>query len=123
MYMKNLFIKGTSRTPEIDFNVNGQLTITGNSYPEDVITFYEPVLDWLDEYLYLMNHTIQLNVALNYINTMSTKAILNLITKINSSSKNTVNVSWIYEIDDQDMQEMGEDLQNITQLKFDFVER
>lgn len=121
--MKNLLIKATNRTPEIDFNTNGQLKITGNSYPEDVIQFYEPVLDWLDEYVYLINHEIKLDVALNYINTMSTKAILNLITKINSSSKNTVNVSWIYEIDDQDMQEMGEDLQNITQLKFDFIER
>ena len=47
--MEKLFIAKTDDTPEIDFNPETkEMKMTGRSLPEDVTTFYQPVLDWLD---------------------------------------------------------------------------
>jgi len=121
--MKNLFIAATKKTPEIDFNVNGQLKITGSSYPENTLEFYNPTIEWLEEFLFATTEKITINVDLKYINTSSTKAILEIITKVGALSKSNVNVAWIYEIEDTDMHETGEDLESITNLKFDFIEK
>lgn len=121
--MKDLFIAPTSKTPEIDFKTNGQLKITGNSYPENVNEFYGEVIEWLEQFLFSTTEQIMINVDLKYINTSSTKSILNIITKIGALSKSTVNVAWIYEIEDDDMQATGEDLEKLSKLKFDFIEK
>jgi len=121
--MKNLFIAATKKTPEIDFNVNGQLKITGSSYPENTLEFYNAIIEWLEEFLFATTEKITINVDLKYINTSSTKAILEIITKVGALSKSNVNVAWIYEIEDTDMHETGEDLESITNLKFDFIEK
>ncbi len=121
--MKNLFIAATKKTPEIDFNVNGQLKISGSSYPENTRDFYGPIINWLEEFLFSTTEEITINVDLKYINTATTRAILDIITKVRALSKSTVNVAWMYEVEDADMFETGEDLESITNLKFDFIEK
>ena len=121
--MENLYIDSTSKTPEIDFKITGQLSIKGNSYPENVLEFYGAVISWLDAFLVINSDSISINVDLKYINTSSTKSILNIITKISSLAKSTVKVAWVYEIEDDDMYATGEDLQKMSNLKFDFIEK
>jgi len=42
--MQNLVIPASTRTPAIDFNFgNNHLKLSGDSYPEDVTEFYNPV--------------------------------------------------------------------------------
>lgn len=121
--MNNLFITSTSKTPEIDFKTTGQLSISGNSYPENVNEFYTQVIDWLEQFLFSSTNKISINVDLKYINTSSIKFILNIITKVQALSKSEVNVAWMYEIEDEDMHETGEDLERLTQIKFNFIEK
>ena len=46
--MENLIIEQTKSTPYIFFcAATGKLRIEGESYPENVIKFYTPVLEWL----------------------------------------------------------------------------
>ena len=50
--MQNLVIPATARTPAIDFDFgNNHLKLSGESYPEDVTEFYNPVFSALDAYL------------------------------------------------------------------------
>lgn len=121
--MENMFIEPTSKTPLIDFKTSGQLTIYGNSYPENVNDFYEPILHWIDDLLEKKLVPISLTVDFKYINTSSTKSILNIIKKISTLAKGTISVSWLYEIDDDDMFETGEDLEKLSEIKFEFVEK
>lgn len=123
MYMKSLYLTQTTKTPEIDFNVNGKFSITGNSYPEDVYEFYANVMQWLEEFVEKNVNEVELNVDLKFINTSSTRAILNIITKISASSNFKVNVTWNYDVEDDDMLEVGEDIQSLTNIKFLFVEK
>ena len=49
--MEVIKLKGTDDTPAIILDKeNGIFEISGRSLPEDVTTFFEPVLNWLDEY-------------------------------------------------------------------------
>lgn len=121
--MTDLFIEQTGKTPEIDFKTTGEFKILGNSYPENVLEFYQPVINWLDKFLRTNTESIYLNVDLKYINTTSIKSILNVIIKIRTLSKSTVKVAWLYEIEDEDMLEAGEDLQKLSKLEFEFIEK
>lgn len=121
--MENLFIPSTGKTPEIDFKITGKLSITGNSYPENVHLFYGEVISWLDTFLVINSDSISINVDLKYINTSSTKSILNIITKVSSLAKSNVKVAWMYEIEDDDMLATGEDIEKMSNLKFDFIEK
>ncbi|PLX15791.1 MAG: hypothetical protein C0599_16225 [Salinivirgaceae bacterium] len=49
--MENLSIKGTDDTPSIELNKEQNIyTISGMSLPEDVKSFYRPVIDWFTKY-------------------------------------------------------------------------
>lgn len=121
--MENFYIAPTAKTPEVIFQTDGEFTITGNSYPEDVVEFYSKALTWLDEFLETNTKPLLIDINLKYINTSSTKIILNIINKVSTASKSTIKVRWIYEIDDEDMFATGEDIEKLTKLKFDFVRK
>lgn len=121
--MKNLFIAATRKTPEVDFKLNGELKISGNSYPENTNEFYNPVINWLEEFLFSTTELITINIDLKYINTSSTRSVLNIITKVQALSKSKIQVAWMYEVEDTDMCEIGQDFKQITKLKFDFIEK
>lgn len=121
--MNDLHIAPTVKTPAIDFYSAGNLKITGNSYPEDVISFYQPVIEWIESFLSNNYEPVYLSINLTYINTSSIKSLLQIITKVSALSKNEVKVNWIHEIDDDDMVSVGEDLSRLSSLKFDFTTR
>lgn len=121
--MNTLFIGGTLKTPEIDFKPSGEFTIRGNSYPEDSNEFYDAASKWLIDFFKKNTSTVNLNVDLKYVNTSSIKSILNLIMQIRSASDSNVKIAWMYELEDDDMLATGEDLQEMCDLKFEFIEK
>jgi hypothetical protein len=49
--MNILEISPTDDSPEINFNPDsGIFELKGKSLPEDVSSFYNPVIEWLEEY-------------------------------------------------------------------------
>ncbi len=120
--MENYYKPATTKTPEIDFNINGTFKIIGNSYMEDPRKFYSDLTEWLEVFLVQNPSLISLNVSLTYINTSSTKAILNFMNLINKDSKSNLKIVWEYQIDDDDMLTLGEDFQKLTNRTFEFRE-
>ncbi len=120
--MEKFYKPATTKTPEIDFNINGVFKINGNSYMQDPLKFYNGITEWLKLFLAQNNSLISLNVCLIYVNTSSTKAVLNLMNLINASSKSELKIIWEYQIDDEEMLELGEDLQKLTEKHFEFKE-
>jgi hypothetical protein len=121
--MTPLYIAGTSKSPEIDFKTDGEFSIKGNSYPENSGEFYEPVANWLKEFFKEDHSAVSLNVDLKYVNTSSIKSILTVITQIRSATDSDIKVSWMYELEDEDMLATGEDLQEMCDMRFEFVEK
>lgn len=124
--METLAIEGTPKTPTIRFDSEqGFLEIKGRSIPENSIEFYKPLVDWLDKYASKPKPSTNVNIALEYFNTSSSKCILDVFKKLESIHKSggsQVTINWHYEEDDEDMLEAGEDYQAIINVPFKMVE-
>ncbi len=118
--MENFFLEGTNKTPQLDFNSNeGRFLIAGRSIPENSIEFYKPLFEWLDNYINQAKSNTTLDVKLEYFNTSSSKCLVEIFRKLEALQQKNDNVliNWYYEEDDEDMQESGEDFQEIIDVK------
>jgi hypothetical protein len=118
-----LDIEPTSRTPAVVFDfANNHLKISGESYPEDVTEFYRPVFTALDEYLGTLGQgSCRFDFELIYLNSSSAKAVMMLMDKLEAAAASgaTVDVYWLYDKEDDTMQELGEEFgEDIEAAKF-----
>ena len=69
---KPLVIERTANTPQIELdNLTGNLIFSGRSIPENAANVYEPILNWVTEYLPEARPTTNLRINLEYFNTSS----------------------------------------------------
>lgn len=123
--MENLHLEGSAKTPSIHFDAaSGKLELKGRSIPENSVEFYKPLNDWIDAYGKTPVPETEVDVKLEYFNTSSSKCILDLFKKLESISgeRTKVTVNWFYEMDDEDMEEAGQDYQAIIGLPFKIIE-
>jgi hypothetical protein len=122
--MEIINIKGTDDTPTIVFDsANNIHSISGRSLPEDVSTFYQPVLDWLEEFAKQTKPSMTLEFKLEYFNTASSKLLLDILLKLEEISEEgaSIDVKWFYAKNDDDMQEAGEEYSDLVSIKFDLI--
>lgn len=122
--MRDLFIEPTRKTPEIKFNCNGELFLTGISLPQNVIDFFLPIFNWLNELKSTSPNKITFTIDLVYLDTSSTKAILTMLKLLKEmvGVHGDLSVIWKYENGDADMLDQGEVLQRTTRIPFTFEE-
>ena len=86
--MDNINIPATNRTPEVTFNFeDGNLKIAGESYPEDVTSFYNPLFEALDTWLAdAQGKSCHFEFQLIYFNSSSAKAIMMLMEKLDEAA-------------------------------------
>lgn len=127
--MDNLKIDATKYTPEISFDCEKNLLeIKGESYPENIAEFYAPVFEWLEEYIEQLGDDAQVvvNMELIYFNSSSSKVLLDLFDLLEEAVNNEkhITVNWIYEKEDEDTLEFGEEFQEDFQsLTIHLVEK
>ena len=122
--MENLYIKGEFASPEINFDAGaGLLQFGGASFPENVPSFYAPVLAWINNYLAGKPKTVSIVFNLAYINTASLKIYFQLVRQLKQFQLegHQVNVTWNYAEDDEDMEETGQQLSKESSLDFNMV--
>ena len=123
--MNDLLVEGTPKTPHISFIAeHGKLEISGRSIPENSIDFYQSVYSWLDEYAKQPKAKTTIKIQLEYFNTSSSKCVLDVFRKleaIQKSGKSEVGVLWMYEEEDEDMMEAGDDYRAIVHLPFQIM--
>ncbi len=123
--MENIFIKEAPTTPEVRFDFEeAYLEIKGVSIPEDTEEFYNPLIEAIEEYIKTeFPKEITLSFKLIYVNT-STSAVLGKMIKILEpieGEDRVVNVNWYYEVEDEDMKDLGEDFNSFSKLNFDLI--
>jgi hypothetical protein len=70
--IQTLKIEKTAKTPYIDLNPGtGDFVFSGKSIPENAAKLYEPVLNWMTEYIKHAQPTTNLKLDLEYFNTSS----------------------------------------------------
>ncbi|MEM7058980.1 MAG: DUF1987 domain-containing protein [Pseudomonadota bacterium] len=112
--MDNLYIEATDRSPAVSFEFSkGHLQLSGESYPEDANGFYKPIFEALDSYLDdLGSGECRFDFELIYFNSSSAKAIMTMMDKLEEAAASgaAVNVHWRYDVEDDNMKELGEEL-------------
>ncbi len=122
--METIKIAGTEDTPKVILDPeNNEFEISGRSLPEDVASFYNPVLNWLEEYIENPKDKTEFNFKLVYFNTASSKLLLDILMKLESlhENGNEVLVKWHFPEDDEDMEEAGEEYSDIVDVPFEQI--
>ena len=122
--METIKIQGTEDTPKIILDAgNDIMEISGRSLPEDVSSFYEPVLNWLNEYAENPKKKTVFNFNLTYFNTASSKLLLDILMKLEEMHEKgqDVLIRWHFPEDDEDMAEAGEEYAEIVDVPFEQV--
>jgi hypothetical protein len=122
--MENLVIKGTSRTPEVDFNAEGNLRIGGRSIPEDPGLFYNHLYSWVFRYCLDPAKQTVVHLELEYMNSGSAKSVLQILRELTNIVENggKLDIHWHYELGDEDMLEKGEYFESIIKIPFNYIE-
>ncbi len=114
MNITKLHIPETKSTPEIDFNPEeGMLILKGRSIPENATKLYEPIIEWLKEYIKHPPGKTYLHFNLTYFNTASSiwmARMVKVLSNIDDHDKLlTINlyfhVEEYDEMDDEDLQD------------------
>jgi hypothetical protein len=127
--MERLNIPSSQLSPEICLDPDTwSLSIKGVSAPEDVRNLYYPVIRWIREMTetVLANPAItgeagvRLTVDLQYFNSSSAKFLHDIFIelarlKVGGSS---IEIRWLYDEEDIDMLEAGEDMAALSGIEF-----
>ncbi len=102
----NYIIKGDDHMPTVRLDkAQNKFEFSGVSMPEDSLSFYLPILEWLDTYKQAPNKKTIVIFKMSYINSASSKMIDKIFKKLDEMYKEGYNVviQWHYHIDDEDM--------------------
>jgi hypothetical protein len=112
--MSTVQLAATTTTPEIRFEpAAGQLAIRGECYPENPLTFFEPIFSTLDRYFANEKPArFAVTLQLQYVNSAATKAFRNLMIRLNALGEAgcEVKVAWEFDPEDDAIEELGTDL-------------
>jgi hypothetical protein len=130
--MEKLIIEPTANSPRIVLDPEAMnFEFSGESRPENVRKFYLPILEWLEAYIAEQTElgdgerTSELVCQFNfeYFNSTSAKYILDIFKSLNTINALGINleIKWLYEQDDEDMLEVGQEMSRMSKLSFDYV--
>ena len=123
--MNPIVISATEDTPGVRLDAAGNIfELSGRSLPEDVVKFYKPILDWLDEYAQSPNANTVFDFKLSYFNTASSKIILDILMKLEGMHDDgkSLTIKWHFPSDDEDMEEAGREYSEIVSVPIELVE-
>jgi len=109
--MSNINLKATEYTPEIILDKQKNLIfIKGNSFPENTFEFYKEIVSWIKAYFKEGGQTPKITIDINYFNSSSSQQFFDIFDIFEeASSDNTIEVQWLYDVNNESAQEAGED--------------
>lgn len=122
--MEVLHIEGTEDTPEVLLDSgNNTFSISGRSFPENAIEFYEPIFAWLQKYAEEVEKDMEFEFSMEYFNTSSSKQIAKIFLLLEKINENVfVQVIWKYKKEDSDMMASGMRFSKLLNLEFELRE-
>lgn len=116
-------IPGSTSTPEVSFDPAGRrMLISGESYPENSFAFYAPITGWIKEYL-AVDNPLNLEIHVSYMNSSSTKCMLDLLDLCEDAHRRGLNVSitWRYDRENPRSYDLAEEFREEVTLPFSIV--
>lgn len=122
--MQALHVTETDITPEVVFSpISGLFSIDGKSMPEDVAAFYLPLIEWWEQYGEAPNSETAVELKISYLNTSSSKYLLDMLFKLQHihEEHGGVSVNWYFQEDDESMEDAGEAYATILHIPFELI--
>ena len=122
--METLILEKTKDTPKVVLDSeNNIFLIEGKSLPEDAMSFYKPIIDWVDLYCQSPNKKTIFEFKLEYFNTSTTKQFAKLFLILEKLiPQKEVIIKWYYDKNDLDMKLSGERFNKLLKISFEFFE-
>ena len=111
--MTELQLEATSRTPAVTLDpAAGKLVIAGESYPEDITSFYAQLTGALGAYFDGGAEALAAEIRLTYFNSSSARALMELLEQLDeaASAGSAVTIDWYCDPDDDITREFAEDI-------------
>ncbi len=123
--METIIIQETIDTPRITLDYNNlHIKIEGPSYPENAFLVYSNVLKWLNEIGDQYDGALTCDFGFCYISSASKKLIFEILIILEElyDKEKEVVVNWIYEKQDEDMIEMGEEYAEMLEIPINIIQ-
>ncbi|MFM7551001.1 MAG: biofilm regulation phosphoprotein SiaC [Cyanobacteriota bacterium] len=108
----NLNLPPTSSTPAVQADwQQGVLMMSGESYPENTYELFDEIITWVESFLIEADRPLTLELHLNYLNTSSVRAMIDIFDRVQSAhdAGRAVSVRWLYDQRNPRSAEMGEE--------------
>lgn len=123
--MKKLEVAKTISTPHMLIDAeNNYLMLSGESFPENIINFYEPLLTWLESYLKTDFPSFTFDCYLVYFNSSTSKLLMNILGAMNDAAAlgKTVIVNWHSSKENDVIIECGEEFgEDFSEMQFNII--
>ena len=115
----------TKNTPEVILDPKGIIKLIGRLIPENAEDFFIPIEKWINEYFKNPAEITCVEISLEYINSVGSKYLLDLIRKITHIhlKKNTSKflINWYYEDVDENMLETGTSFSSFLDIPINLI--
>ena len=119
--MNHITSPGNMKSPRVNLDPEaGLVELGGRSIPENTEGVYRPLIEWIEEYIKEPKDKTLVKINFEYFNSSSAKYLIRFLeyfSTLKKSGKEVV-VNWYY--DDDELQEYGEDFQDVLEMKFNF---
>lgn len=118
----SLIIEQSIDTPYIQLE-EGLIKMEGRLMPENILLFFKSVDNWIYKYLENPLDFTKIDLNFSYLNSCSTKRVCDILKLFNQKYLEgyDMKVVWTYEEGDDTVQEIGDDLESMIDIPFEFV--
>jgi hypothetical protein len=131
--MKKIYLEETENKPRVLFDPDNKVfELEGNSTPEDIKGFYNPILSTINEYFEkkiesfeleeFKHQPFQYKFMLYYFNSSTAKIISDILITCEKYKSKGINIEiyWYYDENDEEMKETGEEFEEMVTIPFHF---
>lgn len=122
MHTKDLNIPGTQSSPHVQADWDGGvLCMSGDSYPENSFELFEPMLNWLTDYVEHSQEPLRLELSLRYLNTSSVKVMMDVFDLLEVAYKTgrRIELIWFYDTRNHRVAELAGEFKEDCSFPFD----
>ncbi len=117
----DLELRQTSSTPLVLADQDqGRITMAGDSYPENPFEFFQPIIDWIENYLSQDTRPLHLELALVYLNTSSIRAMMDIFDRMEEAFQHgrEVSVHWTFDPENERVGELADEFKEDCTFPF-----
>ena len=122
--IKDLIIVGNKTRPNVHFSYErGELSVEGRCILEYAEIVFDPMTDWLENYIKSPKKTTVINLSLEYFNSSTAKALVRFLFLAKQILEKDAELYVNYYYDDENTYEYGQDFLEIVGIPFKFIEK